>query len=215
MWQWIKSRQLTLSLVVFFIGWYVLQLIVAGIFGSGTAQWLFYFEQPPDSVSPGALFGPISHDIPTISHIGGNIVFLFIAGGVAEPYIGKRKILYTVFGLGYLGTYLANLTAFIHQLWITVGASGGILALWSYVGLTLRHKVNLFPEFKRSTHVKQIIEQITLILIIFGTLAIFLVEAILSAQFHSGHVIGLLLGCVYFGYEYCFKKENELIFQRH
>jgi hypothetical protein len=105
---WIRRRRLTLSLIVFFLGWYGLQLSVLTIFGEDVAQWWFYFGKPPDTLSPGIIFGPISHDMSNLTHIGGNIFFLFIAGGFAEPYIDGKKILYVVFGLGYLGTAVLN-----------------------------------------------------------------------------------------------------------
>lgn len=200
---WVRRRRLTLSLIVLFAGWYALQLTVFTLFGADVARWWFYFEKPPNTMSPGILFGPISHDMYTLTHIGSNIFFLFIAGGFAEPYIAKKKLLYVVFGLGYLGTFLANVTTFIHHLWMIAGASGGILALWAYSGLKLRHKAYEYRsgvEFSRNG-----VEQITAVLLILGIPAFLLHEAVLAVQFHSGHVIGLVLGCVYFGYEEYFK----------
>lgn len=200
---WVRRRRLTLSLIVLFAGWYGLQLSVLTFFGEGVARWWFYFDKPPNMVSPGIMFGPISHNMSTLTHIGGNVFFLFVAGGFAEPYIGEKKILYVVFGLGYLGTYLANVTALLHQLWMIAGASGGILALWAYSGLKLRHKAYEYQSglaFSRDG-----VEQITAVLLILGIPAFLLHEAVLAAQFHSGHIIGLVLGCVYFGYEEYFK----------
>lgn len=200
---WITQRQMTIGLSGFFILWFGVQLFVYHGFGGDVARWWFYYEKPPNMLSPGIILGPISHDMNTLTHIGANIFFLFIAGGFAEPYLAKRKLLYTVFGLGYLGTYLANATALIHQLWMIAGASGGILALWGYVGLKLRRKAYKYRsglEFSRDG-----VEQFTAVLLILGIPVILLHEAVLAAQFHSGHIIGLLLGCAYFGYEYYFK----------
>ncbi|WP_435093386.1 hypothetical protein [Halorubrum sp. N11] len=139
--EWVQRRRLTLSIIVFFLAWYGLQLSVSHLLGANTARWWFYLQKPPNIVSPGILFASISHDMSTLTHISSNILFLFVAGGIAEPYFDKKDIIYTVFFLGYLGTYLSNMTAFIHQFWIFAGASGGILAFWAYAGLKLRHKV--------------------------------------------------------------------------
>lgn len=196
---WVRRRRWTLYLIVFFLGWYGLQLSVLTIFGEDVAQRWFYFGKPPDTLSPGIIFAPISHDMSNLTHIGGNVFFLFIAGGFAEPYIDGKKILYVVFGLGYLGTYLANVTALVHQLWMIAGASGGILALWAYTGLKLRHKAYEYQS--GLTFSRDDLEQITAVLLILGTPVFLLHEAVLAAQFHSGHVIGLILGCVYIGYE--------------
>lgn len=204
---WIHRRRSTLGLIMFFVGWYVLQLSVLHFFGWEVAQWWFYLEKPPDIVSPGVIFGPISHDMATITHLGANIFFLFIVGGIAEPYIVKKKFLYIVFGLSYLGTFLANATAPIHNLWILAGASGGILAFWAYAGLKLRHLT--FESRKEPESYRKVVEQIGGVVLILGIPAFLLQEAVLRAQFHSGHVIGLLLGCGLFGYEYFLKRSGE------
>lgn len=208
-WEWVRRRPLTLGIIIFFAGWYVLQLSVLSFFGADVARFWFYIEKPPNVVSPGILLGPISHDITSPTHIGANILFLLIAGGFAEPYIGQKKILYLIFGLGYLGTYLANITAFIHQFWVLAGASGGVLALWAYSGIKLRHKAYDYGtglEFSRDG-----IERITAFVLILGIPAFFLHEGVLAAQVQSGHVIGLLLGCLYFGYEQSSIRSGEWV----
>ena len=200
---WLRRRQLTLILSLFIIGWYLFQLVVFSVFGKEVAQWWFYFEKPPNAVSPGIVLGPISHDMSSLTHLSINIFFLLIAGSFAEPYLDEKKLLYVVLGFGYLGTYLANATAWLHQLWMIAGASGGILALWAYAGLKLRHKAYEYRsglDFSRDS-----IEQLAAVLLILAIPVFLLQEAVLAAQFHSGHVIGLLLGCAYFGYEYQFK----------
>lgn len=106
---WICRRPWTLGLAVFFLTWYGLQLGVFHFVGENTARWWFYFEKPPNAISPGMLFAPLSHDMYGLGHITSNVVLLLIVGGVAEPYIGRGRILVTVIGLGYLGTYLANI----------------------------------------------------------------------------------------------------------
>jgi len=139
-WGWVRRRPLTLGLITFFAGWYALQLSVFNFFGADVARFWFYFEKPPNTISPGIIFGPISHDMTTLTHIGSNIIFLLIAGGLAEPYIGQKSIFYAVFGLGYLGTYLANITAQIHQMWIIAGVMGS-----SHYGLILGSKCDIKP----------------------------------------------------------------------
>lgn len=192
---WARRRRWTLSLAIFFSAWYILQLSVFQVFGEGVARWWFYFEQPPNSVSPGVLLAPLSHDMYTFTHIGANLVFLLIAGGLVEPYAGKEEVLISVIGLGYLGVYLANVTAVVHKFWILAGASGGILALMAYAGLELRQQKRepgslLSPEGVEAVGA-------TFVLL---SIPVFLIHQIFFVnQPHSGHVIGLLLGCSYYG----------------
>ena len=202
---WIRRRSVTLGLAVFFVSWYLLQLSVLHVFGGDVARWWFYFERPPDTVSPGLVFGPISHDMWSLTHISANVGLLLVAGGFAEPYIGKKKILVILFGLGYLGTYLTNLTALIHLRWMIAGASGGILALWVYAGLRLRHKAYRFRDgIGWST---KGLETYTAVVLLLGIFPFLFHELFLQVPPHSGHLIGLATGCMYFGYEAYVKRE--------
>lgn len=194
---WIHRRSGTFSLGTFFVGWYVIQLVVFNLLGRDIARWWFYFEKPPNALSPGVILAPISHDMLTLTHIGANLLLLLVAGGLAEPYIGKRRLLTLVFVTSYLSIYVANATAFFHQLWIIAGASGGALALWAYTGLRLRHLVtdNLSDGLTIS---RQGIESLTAVVVLTGAPAFFLRELVVANPPHSGHLIGLLFGSVFF-----------------
>lgn len=193
--QWGRRRRCTIYLGGFFIAWYALQLAVLGQFGETTARWWLYSGQPPAAMSPGALLAPLSHDMSTLTHLGANVVFLAIAGGFAEPRIGSKKILLVVFGLGYLSTYLTNATEFLHQLWILAGISGGVLALWSYSGLKLRHEVTGRPS--EGLFWSRQIAGTLLASVLLISIPVFLVHQLLVVdQPHSGHLVGLLLGCI-------------------
>lgn len=202
---WVRRRPVTVGLGVFFISWYLLQLSVLHVYGDDVARWWFYFEKPPDTVSPGMVFGPISHDMWSLTHISANVGLLLVAGGFAEPYIGKQKILFIIFGLGYLGTYLANLTVLIHLRWMIAGASGGILALWAYAGLRLRHKAYRFRDGVGWS--AKGLETYIAVVLLLGIFPFLLHELFLQVPPHSGHLIGLATGCVYFGYEASVKRE--------
>lgn len=193
LWSWIKRRQTTIGLAAFFSVWYLFQLVIFSQLGEELAIWLFYFEQPPDALSPGVIFAPISHDFSKLTHLGGNLIFLVVAGGLAEPTIGGRKLLAIVLGIGYVGTYLANATVFIHGLWMVAGASGGILGLWAYTGLLHR------PQFREFTNEKwglssEGIERIAAVTILISVPIFTIYEIFIQGRFHSGHTIGIILG---------------------
>lgn len=199
-WKWVCRRPCTLGLAVFFLAWYLLQLGVFHLVGENVARWWFYLEPPPNTVSPGILFAPLSHDFNNLTHIGSNVFLLLVVGGASEPYIGKDRIMVTVIGLGYLGTYLANCTIILHKIWIVAGASGGILALGAYTGLRLRHH-SYENALAGLTWSWQGVETIVWLSLLVG-IPIFLIhQTVLIAQPHSGHVIGLILGCLYYGIE--------------
>ena len=194
---WLRRRRLTQGLAIFFVVWYLLQLSVLHLFGEDVARWWFYFEHPPDVISAGMLFAPISHDLNTLTHITGNFLFLFISGGVAEPHIGKKRILILVIGLGYLSIYLANATAIVHHLWMLAGASGGILALWAYAGLRMRHHAAEYLS-DGITWSHQSAETVGSVVLLLGIPAFFFHQLVWIDQPHSGHIIGLLLGILYY-----------------
>ena len=201
---WVYRRGLTISLMLFFTLWYIFQLVVLRYFGEGVAQMWFYIMKPPEAVSPGLIFGPISHNLDNLSHVGSNTAFLLVSGGLAEPYIDKNKILLAVFGLGYVGTYLTNITAGIHGFWALAGASTGIFALWSYVALKIRYK-SLF--YDPGIHLSlDGIEKITATVLFIGTPFILFWEAFVGAQIHTAHVCGILLGFGMFVWEYLSNK---------
>lgn len=198
--EWGHRRSYTVGLAGLFVGWHLLQLGVFHFVGEDVARWLFYFQKPPNIVSPGMLFAPISHDLYTLTHIGSNVVLLLVVGSVAEPYIGKDRVLFTVIGLGYLGTYLANVTVMLHKMWIVAGASGGILALGAYTGLQLRHQA-YESVWAGLTWSWEGAETIIVLTCLVGIPVFLIHQTVWIDQLHSGHAIGILLGCLYYWIE--------------
>ena len=193
----LRRRRLTLGLAIFFIIWYSLQLSILSLFGEDVARWWFYFEHSSDVVSAGIVLAPLSHQLDSLTHITGNLVFLLIAGGVAEPHIGKKRVLILVIGLGYLSIYLANATAAVHRLWMLAGASGGILALWAYAGLRMRHHAAEYLS-DGITWSRRSAETVGSVILLLGIPAFFFHQLVWIDQPHSGHIIGLLLGTLYY-----------------
>jgi membrane associated rhomboid family serine protease len=196
--RWLRRRRYTLGLASFFILWYLLQLTVAALTSTEVAKYWFYIEIPPQTISPGLVFAPISHDLQRITHLGANLLFLLVAGGLIEPYIGGRKVARIVLGIGYLSIYLANLSVTIHQKWMIAGASGGVLGLWAYAGFRSRELTsNLDSPELVFTRGKA--EGFVALLLLLGTPVFLIHQTILVSRPHSGHIIGILLGIVYFG----------------
>lgn len=191
--RWIGRRKVTFGLALFFCSWYAMQLVVFQWMGEEFAHWLFYFEQPPEHVSPGILLAPISHDFSTLTHISGNLFFLLIAGGLIEPYIGGRKVAVIVLGLGTLSIGLANSTAVFHKLWIIAGASGGVLALWAYAGIKKWGQALEYRDGSPLTS-KEGVETMVAMGILVATPILPIYEAFVIGTFHSGHTIGIVLG---------------------
>jgi membrane associated rhomboid family serine protease len=129
----------------------------------------------------------------TVTHLGGNILFLTLAGGVVEPYIGEKRVLLLVLGVGFLGTYLANVTAVVHHLWILAGASGGILALWAYAGLRMRRHITEYLA-DGVTWSRRGVETVGSVALLIGIPVFFVHQLLWLDQPHSGHLIGLVLG---------------------
>lgn len=193
---WIRKRPATTGLAVFFVSWYVIQLAVLHAFGTGTARWLFFTELPErltltTIVTPGLLLSPLSHDMTTLTHIGGNIGFLLVVGGVSEPYIETWKIPGLVVGGGYVGMVVTMLTAPILQFWPLAGASTGITILWGYTGLRMADKFGLVTAPSLNKAEKTVIWPL-----VFGIPIILLYEARLNGN--MSHLIGIVLGVLYF-----------------
>lgn len=199
--EWLKRRKSTISLVSFFISWFVVQSVVFQVFGRETAAWWFYIEYPP-RITPGILFSVVSHDFTTFTHIGANTVLLTVVGGFGEPYIGQERVVFSVVGLGYLGILLANLLALIlgQGLWIFAGASAGVLSLLAYTGLRNRKKASDLGS-EESFWSSQEMENFVALFLLFAIPGLLVYEVLLNTPTNSSHVIGILLGSAYFGVE--------------
>lgn len=190
---WVERRKITFGLSVFFILWYVLQLVIFNWMGESFAHWLFYFEKPPNHVSPGNVLAPISHDFSTLTHIGGNLPLLFVAGGFIEPYIGGKKLAAIVIGASTFSIWFANGVAIFVELWILAGASGGVLALWAYAGLKKQKLARKYQDGPEGLTSKGI-ETVAAVLLLVAIPIFPLYETFVLGSFHSGHTIGILLG---------------------
>lgn len=197
---WVRRRPATVGLALFLVAWYLLQLAVFHLVGEDPARWWFYLEQPPDALSPGVVFAPISHDLYTLKHVGANVALLLFAGGVAEPYVGRRRILVPVVGLGFVGTYVANVTAPIHEMWMVAGTSGGILSLCAYAGFRLRREA-VARTLDGVAVSRRGIETVGMATLLVGSPVLLVHQAAWIEQPHSGHVVGLSLGFLYYGVE--------------
>jgi membrane associated rhomboid family serine protease len=195
--EFLGRRYLTVLLAIFFGLWYGLQIGISSHYGPSTAKYWFYFQRPPNLVSPGVVFAPISHDLTRPTHLGANILLLLGVGGFAEPHIGKAKLLEVVLTLGFIGTYITNVTALVHGFWILAGASGGILALWSYSALRLRTFALRKPD--SDEHAIRWVERVASISLLIGVPVLLVHETLLKPN--SGHVAGLILGILYFGFD--------------
>lgn len=197
---WIHRRRGTFTVSFFIVGWYLIQLGVFEQFGGDIARWWFYFPKPPGGISPGVILAPISHDMVTLTHIGSNLLLLLVAGGLIEPYIGRKRLLVLALSMSYLSVYLANATVFFHQFWIFAGASGGVLALWAYTGMKLQRLARKSIS-DGLTLSRRGIESLTAFVVLVTTPFIFLRELLVAVPPHSGHLFGLILGSMYFALE--------------
>lgn len=199
--KWIEERPATIGLALLLTAWFGMQQIVFHHYGQETARWWFYFEQPPKHISPGMLFSVISHELQNLTHIGSNIVLLLFVGLLAEPKIGSKKVAMLVVLVGFVGNYIANLTAPIHQVWTVVGASGGILALVAYTGLVNRNKALEVVNRGLNYSLNGLYEFLYLCILL-SIPIIPLYESLILGQFNSGHTVGILLGVIIYFYEY-------------
>jgi len=155
---------------------------------------------PPNAVSPGIVLAPISHRIDTLTHLGSNLIFLIIAGSIVEPYISRKRLIGLVLISSYASIYIANLTVPLHKFWMTVGTSGGVLALWTYAGLYMgKSAISAFSDgiaFSRHG-----IETASCVFLLLSTIVIFIHQLMWIPKPHSGHLAGMALGSLYYAIE--------------
>lgn len=190
---WITRRPVTTLLAGFFIAWYAFQRVVLQVYGDSFARWLFYNDLPP-RITGGLLFSPLSHDLYGLGHISGNVALLLCIGGLAEPYIGSRKVAGLVIAGGYIGMVVTMLSAPLLGYWPIAGASTGILILWGYTGLRLGLEFD-FNAGESSVG----IEEFAGLFLAVGIPAIPIYELLVNGN--MGHLIGIVLGVMYFVFE--------------
>lgn len=190
---WLSKRQVTTTLVFFFIVWYAIQLFTLQRYGSETAVWWFYFTPgrfaSSFAITPGIVFSPLSHDMTNITHLGSNVVVLVIVGSFAEPYIKRRTYLIVLFGVGFLGILFSNVLALnFHSQWSLAGASAGLLSLHAYISLRKRRFLLEFTQFRSRATVEWFIVATGLMMI--PVVPIY--EIAVSGNI--GHALGPILG---------------------
>jgi membrane associated rhomboid family serine protease len=186
-WRWVKRRRLTIGFIAFFGAWYLLQLSVLSSVGTKAAAWWFYLDGPP---SPGYLLAPLSHNMAEFGHLRRNAILLFIGGGLAEPYLAKRRYIALFLGLAGASLVTADvLSLAFHTQWVLAGPSGGVYGLWAYIAVRNRSLVLDADDWK---------EQIESILTFAGLLmlvAVPVLEKSTTGMINVSHAIGIELGC--------------------
>lgn len=188
MWRGFKSRRITLSFVVFFVAWQVVQLYVVSMHGAETAIWWFYFDGP---LSPGYLFAPISHNMADLGHLRRNVVILLVVGGVAEPYLEEFEYLALVLGISFASIAVADLLSILAGTqWVLAGASGGIFGLWAYFGV--KNRSLLFSSSELWGFVEEVITFSGVLTLLFVPVY----DVYTSGVLNVSHLVGILLGYV-------------------
>lgn len=125
-----RERPATQSLVLLLLLWYSVQL---GTLYLGWAvsqwQWVFTTESFP-ALSPGLILAVISHDPTNVTHILGNVAFLWLFAGESEQHMDSGELV----GF-FIATALISVTVNSAVKGdSTLGASGGALAFVSFHG---------------------------------------------------------------------------------
>jgi membrane associated rhomboid family serine protease len=133
-----QERPATQTLVLGLLLWFGIQLGTL-YFGWTVAQWQWVFttESFP-ALSPGLVLAIISHDPGDVTHLLGNVAFIWLFAGESEQHMRGIEVV----GF-FLGMALASLTvssAVTGE--STLGASGGALAFVGFHGshLFLAHR---------------------------------------------------------------------------
>jgi hypothetical protein len=183
---WVGRRRLTLGLGSFFAVWYLAQLATVSAFGTDVAVWWFYFTGDP---SPGYLLAPLSHNMADPGHLRRNLSVLFIAGGLAEPYLNDRQYIALLLAVSFGSVVITNVLSLVFgTLWTLADPSGGIYGLWAYIGVRNR-ALFLDPD--------GCAEWVEAVLVVAGVLTLALVPAIdayTTGAVNVSHAVGILLG---------------------
>lgn len=191
-WRWLQRRRLTIALVAFFAGWYLLQLYVLSAFSSKAAIWWFYFT---GDLSPGYFLAPISHDMANVGHLGANVALLLVFGCLAEPYLGRRRYVVFLLVVSLASIILSNVFSKVLgiQFWALAGASGGVVGLWAYISVSHRAIVFDVRRSDSSSHPSEVL------FVAIGLLTPILVpgwEVYSAGAMNLSHAVGVLLGYV-------------------
>jgi membrane associated rhomboid family serine protease len=137
-----RKRRATQSLILTILLWYGLQ--IGTLYLGWTVeqwQWLFTTASFP-ALSPGLVFAIISHDLPpNVTHILGNIAFLWLFAGESEQHMEGIEVLWFFVAAALVAVMVSS--AVTGQ--STLGASGGALAFVGFYGahLSLAHREGL------------------------------------------------------------------------
>jgi membrane associated rhomboid family serine protease len=136
-----ENRPVTQSLVLVLLVWFGIQLVTLSL-GWTVAQWQWVFttESFP-ALSPDLVLAIISHDPASVTHLLGNVAFIWLFAGESEQHMGGGEVL----GF-FIATALASvLVSSAVTGDSTLGASGGALAFVGFYGahLILAHRDSL------------------------------------------------------------------------
>ena len=207
---WFNRRLATISIAVFLVIWFGLQLAVLNLYGQETMLRLFYAvptEHLIPAIQPGSFVSGVSHAVHNPSHLFGNLVLLLVVGSLVEPRLGKLRVVFIVIVLGTIAAFLVNLSSPFHGMWMEAGASNGILALWAYAALRL---LPLARQISRDTMFEpEHVEKTYAGLIVGAFPLVFVIGLLLEGN--PGHFVGILLGLIFLPFDrYLFLKKGDV-----
>lgn len=198
--KWFNRRLATISIAVFLVIWFGLQLAVLNFYGQEAMLRLFYSvptEQSLPAIQPGSFVSGLSHAVHDLSHLFENLFLLLVAGLLVEPRLGKLRVVFIVIVLGSMAAFLVNLSSPFHGMWMDAGASNGILALWSYSALRL---LPLARQIARDTMFEpEHIEKTFAVLIVGAFPLVFVIGVLLDGN--PGHLAGIVLGLLFYPFD--------------
>lgn len=194
----------TLALCAFLLGWFVfIQIPVYAVVPPLQFDALFYLPSPWPS--PGSLLAGISH--ASAGHLVGNVLVLAFFGWKAERHEPRHRYLLFFAVAAYLALFVESVVSarLLRVRVITIGSSGGVLAVATYA--TVRswpaHRVVL--EWRPETvteGVRTVARTPSVLLLVVGTVAIpltlladFLDTATTVGRY--AHLTGTLVGGLY------------------
>lgn len=134
-----QDRLATELIITAILLWYFFQLAVLFISRDmGLVKWMFTTESFP-ALSPGLVLAIISHAYPPrVTHLFGNIAFLWLFAGESEQHMGTLEV--SVFFV--VTAQVSVLTGTAISGGSTMGSSGGVLAFLGFycIHMVLEHR---------------------------------------------------------------------------